>query len=97
MDHVHLTVGSTYLVVLRGLGTAGYRWFATVDEPDVVEIQSHSADAGSGAELPGRSRKEEFIVAALRAGTAVVRFDQRRSFEPNKAPNATREFQFHVT
>jgi predicted secreted protein len=85
-DAVDLHVGERHEVRLKGLGTAGYRWIASVEgDEGVAEV----VDAGL-AERPdrriGTSADELFDIRAVGPGAARVRFAQRRPFEPDDVP-----------
>ena len=88
---VELSVGDAHRVRLPGLGTAGYRWIATVEgDAGVAEV----ADAGvepPPARRIGASSDELFDIRAVGPGATRVRFVQRRPFEPDDVPPAAEE------
>ena len=96
MEELVLRAGEQSTVTLRGLGTAGYRWSATVDNPDIVQVARVIATPAAGDIQPGRSLDERFLLTALASGETSVRFAQARSFEPTKPPLATREVRVVV-
>jgi predicted secreted protein len=98
MDHIELRVQASYTVVLKGLGTAGYRWSASVDNPKVVRVE-HVTAVQRTRERPygGNSRDEQFKLTGLAPGETIVHFSQARSFEPKKPPHATYNIEVHVT
>jgi hypothetical protein len=97
-----LIVGARALVTLGGMGSAGYRWTATVDNPAIVEVVRAPAPSASAPLAPANrpqsfSRDEQFAVTGLAPGETVVHFRQARSFEPEHTPIATRDIAVHVT
>lgn len=92
-----LAVGTRAVVTLPGLGAAGYRWSATVDDPTLVSVERVALPSGLDAPPPGASRDEAFAVVALAAGETTARFVQARSFEPGRQPHAVREMRVRVT
>ena len=97
MEEITLSIGERTTVVLPGLGTAGYRWSAAVDNPAVVSVEA--LGTGAAVSEPGRtgSRDEQFSLKAVGLGDTVVRFQQARQFEPGKPPHAARDIQVHVS
>ncbi|MGO9848399.1 MAG: protease inhibitor I42 family protein [Methylocella sp.] len=91
-----LVVGARFLITLPGLGAAGYRWSATIDDPTIVAVEGAASAIGREARPPGASRDETFAICALAVGETKVRFAQARSFEPGRAPNAVRELRIRV-
>lgn len=98
MEHIELRVPASHVVVLKGLGSAGYRWSASVDNPKVVRIERVTAVQRTG-EHPsgGNSRDEQFKLTGLAPGETIVHFSQARSFEPKKPPHATYDVEVRVT
>ncbi len=92
-----LAVGTRCLITLPGLGAAGYRWSATIDDPTIVAVEGATSVIGPEARQPGANRDEAFVLCALAVGETRVRFAQARSFEPGRAPNAVREMRVRVT
>jgi len=91
-----LKTGESATITLPGLGTAGYRWSFTVDDPRLVLVERRVAERQPGDPPPSRSVDEQFVVTGLNAGETVVRFSQARSFEPSKPPIATRDVMVRV-
>lgn len=91
-----LAVGARSLVTLPGLGAAGYRWSATVDDPTVVAIAGVALDPGPADRPPGASRDERFALVALAVGETIVHFAQARRFDPGSPPHAVREIRVRV-
>lgn len=53
---VELAAGSTADVVLRGLGTAGYIWEASVEGPQgIVGVRVHRGGTGAAGNSPGNA------------------------------------------
>jgi predicted secreted protein len=93
MEHVELHVHASYAVVLKGLGSAGYRWSVSVDNPQIAKVELVATTPD-----PRREHgKEQFTVWALAPGKTIVRFSQARSFEPQKPPRSTYELEVRVT
>ncbi len=97
MEEMTLSIGEQTTTVLPGLGTAGYRWSAAVDDPAVVSVEA--LGTVTAASEPGRtgSRDEQFSLKAVGLGETVVHFQQARQFEPGKPPHATRDIQVQVS
>lgn len=91
-----LVLGTRVLVTLAGLGAAGYRWSATVDDPAIVSVEGVALASGPNVRPPGASRDEVFALLALAVGETKVHFVQARSFEPGGEPNAVREMRVRV-
>jgi hypothetical protein len=92
-----LIVGARVLVTLSGMGSAGYRWTATVDNPAIVEVVRAPAPSLPANRPRSFSRDEQFAVIGLAPGETIVRFRQARGFELEHAPIATRDIAVHVT
>jgi predicted secreted protein len=90
-----MTVGARFIVTLPGLGAAGYRWSATVDDADVVAVESVTPQRHSHAP-PGSSASETFAFVALAPGETTVHLAQTRSFEPGAEPRDTRDLRVRV-
>lgn len=84
LGSVELRVGDEHRVRLKGLATAGYLWSAKVEGDSTAasakEVDEEPAGAADHPAL-GESRDEVFVVRALAAGRATVRFVQRRPWE----------------
>jgi predicted secreted protein len=95
-EDVLLRVAASVTVTLEGLGTAGYRWSETIDNPRVVFVAREDAPAARVDAAPGRSRDERFTITGASPGDALVHFALRRPFEPDRAPQATRDVRVRV-
>jgi predicted secreted protein len=87
VENVNLHVHESYTVALPSLGSAGYRWSSTVDNPLVVQVEQLATTRGLA----------QFALTALSPGETIVHFVQARSFEPAKRPESTRDFLVRVT
>lgn len=87
MENVNLRVHESYTVALPSLGSAGYRWSSTVDDPRVVQVERLATTRGLA----------QFALTALSPGETIVHFVQARSFEPGKLPASSRDFLVRVT
>jgi len=97
MDEVTLAKNATHTVKLRGLGTAGYQWSATIDDPRVVRVEKLiQTEMPSGLPM-GRSVDEEFVITAVSTGETAVHFVQTRPFGPEKPPHSTYDLLVHVS
>jgi hypothetical protein len=96
VDQVELRVQGSHTVTLKGLGTAGYRWSASVDNPKLVRVERVTAVQIVAEHPPGQSRDEQFKLTGLAPGETIVHFSQARSFEPEKPPYATCDFKVRV-
>jgi hypothetical protein len=66
---LELVAGGTADVVLRGLGTAGYRWEALMEGPQgVVEVRLRRGGAGAAGNAQGRAPGNAGATAAGNAG-----------------------------
>jgi hypothetical protein len=92
-----LIVGARVLVTVSGLGSAGYRWTATIDNPAVVEVVRAPAPSAPANRPRSVSHDEQFAVVGLAPGKTTVHFRQARSFEPEKPPIAIRDIAVQVT
>jgi predicted secreted protein len=97
MEEIVLAKNECSTVTLKGLGSAGYRWSFTVDNPRalLVERLIVSPKPGEVSAASG-SLDEQFVMTGEEAGQAVVRFAQSRPFEQSKPPIATREILVRV-
>lgn len=84
---LNLGVGDRHRVRLKGLGTAGYRWVATVEGDQVAEVAEAGLAEPANRRI-GTSVDELFDIRAVSAGVTRVRFEQRRPFEPDDVPAA---------
>ena len=76
---------------------AGYQWHGAVGGPDPeavrLELQRGELPAGS---KPGVSAPEEAILRGIRPGRAIVRLQQRRSWEREAPPTEVVELEVEV-
>jgi predicted secreted protein len=87
-DAIELRVGEEHLVTLAGLGTAGYRWGAEVEnDPEVVDVVRTDGEPPA-TEAVGTSASEAFTLRAKRPGSVRIRFAQRRPWERDDTPPA---------
>jgi len=97
MEEIELKTSEHAAVTLKSLGSAGYRWSFTVDDPRVVKVEKIVKQQKPGeGHSPTWSQDEEFLITGEKAGETVVRFRQSRSFEQSKPPVATREILVRV-
>ncbi len=89
---------------LRGLGSAGYSWEASLEGPEgVVEIRRAPSRPLPDRPPPGgpppdsTSLPEAFLVEAVAPGRARVRFSLRRSWEPDEPPLEEMDLDVIVT
>ena len=97
VDCIELRVQGSYTVTLKGLATAGYRWFVSVDSPELVQVKRVVPVQRVAGPPFGYSRDEQFELTGLAPGETIVHFSQARSFEPGKPPHATCDFSVRVT
>jgi hypothetical protein len=81
---------------MSGLGSAGYRWTATIDNPAVLEVVREPAPSAPANRPQSSSRDEQFAVIGLAPGETVVHFRQARSFEPGQPPISARDIAVQV-
>jgi hypothetical protein len=68
VDSMTLIVGARVLVTMSGLGSAGYRWTATIDNPAVLEVVREPAPSAPANRPQSSSRDEQFAVIGLAPG-----------------------------
>ena len=83
---MNLSVGDEHPVRLEGLGTAGYRWIPRVEGGEGVAEVTEEGVAEPANRRIGTSADELFSIHARAPGATVVRFEQRRPFEPDDVP-----------
>jgi len=89
---IGLKKGETYRRELEGLGSAGYAWEHSIEgAAGVVSVSieflgTPPKPPPGDPPPPTYSRKELFIITALRAGESRVRLIQRRPWERDKSP-----------
>ena len=92
-----LRVGETDTIRLPGRGTAGYVWVVAVSPADGDVVGVSESEGGDGdVGPPGASREHSFVLAARSPGRAVVRFEQRRPWEPDAEPLESRDVEVVV-
>ena len=96
MDHIELHVQGRRTVTLKGLGSAGYRWTVSVDNPKLVQVERVRAVERAEKPPSGQGRDEQFELTGLAPGETTIHFSQARSFEPEKPPHATYDIEAHV-
>ena len=104
MPELELKVGELHELQLRGLGSAGYSWEASLQGPEgIVEIRRAPSGSLPKRPPPGGpppdnvSLPEAFLVEALAAGRVRVRFALRRSWEPDEPPLEETDLDVIVT
>ena len=97
MEQISLRKSEHTSVTLKGLGSAGYRWSFTVDDPQVVSVERQLLQHKPEEEhSPTFSADEVFLLTGQKPGETMVHFSQSRSFEPSKPPVAKREILVRV-
>ena len=86
-SHIVLSIGEVRALALRGLAMAGYQWFGSVtgEDPECVTLTLRRGEIQGGSK-PGASVPEEAMLRGVRPGRALVRLEQRRPWELDKAP-----------
>jgi predicted secreted protein len=90
----HTRAGEPHVIVLPGLGAAGYQWAAQA--PAGVRVERVEAAGPSGGAAAGQSVDAVFQVVADGPGVYAITFEHRRPWERDVAPVETREFELHV-
>ena len=95
-----ITSGEQFTIELASNDTSGYAWVATIDDESVVAGVDHTSIDPSGSDqvspAVGAGGWERFAYRAAAAGTTQLRFEYRRSFEPDAAPADTATFEIRV-
>jgi len=86
MEEITINIGDHYIVKLKSLGTAGYRWFMTDVNLQFFQVEKILSLESSLAQIPGNNAPERFLITALQSGERIIHFKQSRSFEPDKPP-----------
>ena len=86
---LNLAVGESRELALASMGTAGFVWTAELEGDDGVVRVSRRRAKPEGASPPGRSTAELLRIIAEAPGHAVIRLQQARLWERNKAPRAS--------
>jgi predicted secreted protein len=97
MDTLELRLNERHAIPLKSMGSAGYRWFANPDNPQVVSAEPILSTRTDEPFLPGRSLDEQFMLTGLARGETVIHFVHARSFESTKPPRATYDILVRVT
>ena len=96
MEQIELHKDERSTVTLKGLGSAGYRWSFTVDDPRIIDVEPILVTQKPGDRPPSHSLDEQFAITGRMTGETMVRFRQGRPFEQGKPPIATREILVRV-
>jgi hypothetical protein len=97
VEQIELAKHERSIITLKGLGTAGYRWSFTVDNPRFALVERLIAGRQPSEEYPpSRSVDEQFVITGQNAGETMVRFSQARPFDQLAPPIATREILVRV-
>jgi len=97
VDTLTLVVGARALMTLSGIGSAGYRWAVTIDNPLVAKVIRAPAPAAPANAPRSFSRDERYEIVGLAPGETVIHFRQTRSFEPQQPPIADQDIAVRVT
>ena len=97
METVTLKPGGSHIVVLDGLGSAGYQWVVDAVDPQIATVEEvlHLREE-LGAPIQG-SLDQRFKISAIAPGQMLVRFIQKRRFGPVAEPLSTHEINLVVT
>jgi len=92
-----LNAGERRTLVLEGRGSAGFGWFATVDDPAVASVASDGTVERAGHQ-PGTSggRDEVLVVTGIAPGETFMRCTLTRPWD-HKQSIARREYRIVVT
>jgi predicted secreted protein len=95
--HIVLAVGEEYTIALRGLAMAGYQWSGSVTgaSPGAVTLELRRGELQAGSKA-GLSVPEAAVLRAIRPGHALVRLQQRRSWERDNPPAQLLELHVDV-
>jgi predicted secreted protein len=92
-----MRAGERRRFLLPGKAHAGYRWRASVEPADAVDVDVTFDDSAPAAAIPGRPFAAEVLsVFAREPGRARVRLAQARSWEPENAAIAERTLEITV-
>jgi len=89
---VRVPVGGTFAVELVGVPTAGYLWKPVSTPPFLKETGTTGGPTSEAQKQPGfagGNHWEVTIFTAERAGSGVLKFEQRRPWETNEPPADT--------
>lgn len=96
MEELTLRKGESHILVLPGLGSAGYRWIVQSADAEIVSIEELLHTAEDASAMKSGSLDQRFRLIALAPGATRIAFAQVRSFAPNR-PHATHEIELTVT
>ena len=91
-----LKLGTSFPVVLPGLGTAGFQWFFTIDNPDCVDVVRYNYMIETMFMEAGNSLDVVFMVHSKAPGRAVISFEQKRVWEKNMPPINSKKLDITV-
>jgi predicted secreted protein len=98
---IDLKVGETYVLRLKGLGSAGYTWDYSIDGNDKVvtvsrETASNPTTARAGGPPPDTySLDHLFKIQAHEPGRVLIHFFQHRTWEKGKPPLEEHVLEVH--
>ena len=90
-----LRKGENHILVLPGLGSAGYQWTVQAADREIVSITEMPLAAGEVRAVIQGSVEERFRLTALAPGETVIRLTQMRRFG-TEPPHATREIALTI-
>jgi predicted secreted protein len=79
-DHVDITAGEPFVIVLTDNGPGGYLW-RVAELPPAISLRRED-DLAPGEGAPGATGEKVFELEATEPGTFTVRFERRRDWEP---------------
>jgi predicted secreted protein len=89
-ERLTLRKGESHIIVLPGLGSAGYVWTVLSTDQEIVLIEEIVIAAEEAPAVIQGSIDQRFRLTALAAGETVIRLAQIRRFAP-QLPHDTRE------
>jgi len=94
MEKIALKINESVQIDLPGKGTSGYAWHY---KPELVTILRITNEYIPGdIKLAGGRSTERFTITGVSSGTCSVTFLQTRSWEKDKPPLDSKEFQITV-
>jgi len=97
METITLKQGESHLISLHGLASAGYQWILQSIDPQIAVVEEILYSREEVAVPVAGSLDQRFKLTAIAPGHALVRFIQRRRFEPAGKPHASYEISVVVT
>lgn len=91
METLTLKPGESHLIRLPGLGSAGYQWMLEAADPKVAAVEEIVYSKEEVAAPVVGSLDQRFKLTAMGPGHTLVRFTQRRRFQPSSEPHARHE------